>query len=250
MAGGTDRPGRWFSRRRVAGPAMVVLLAGASGRVALAAPVLQVRLAAVTAASGERRGFRRVSCARARSRAARLTAGATRESRAGSATGARPGPTSRSRWTPAVPWPARRSRRSASAATPVCALDSAGAAYRWGGPVGDGTASDSSAVPVAVDTHGALAGKTLVQVGGGGFDACALDSQRAAYCWDNSLFGELGNGFTDHTTVPLPVYAGGSWRARSSSRSASAPKRPAGWTVPARPTAGAGTLTASSATAP
>ena len=60
----------------------------------------------------------------------------------------------------------------ATAQGTTCVLDSSGEAYCWGdnshGQLGDGsfTSSDS---PVAVDTSGALAGKTLTQISGDGF---------------------------------------------------------------------------------
>jgi alpha-tubulin suppressor-like RCC1 family protein len=94
----------------------------------------------------------------------------------------------------------------------VCALDSAGAAYCWGfnqnGGLGDGSTAPSS-VPVAVDTSGVLAGKTLTQISDGGEFACALDRAGAAYCWGNSGYGELGDGSTTHSPVPVAVDTSG-----------------------------------------
>jgi alpha-tubulin suppressor-like RCC1 family protein len=60
------------------------------------------------------------------------------------------------------------------------------------GKLGDGTASSS--VPVAVDTRGVLAGKTLTLITTGGEHTCALDSTGAAYCWGDSSYGEVGDG--------------------------------------------------------
>jgi hypothetical protein len=92
----------------------------------------------------------------------------------------------------------------------VCALDAAGAAYCWGsnnvGQLGDGTTTDSS-IPVAVDTTGPLAGKTLTQITAGGLFACAGDTAGAAYCWGDNSSGELG----DDGTAPdrdAPVLTG------------------------------------------
>src|SRR5450759_2911985 len=66
-----------------------------------------------------------------------------------------------------------------------CAIEG-GKAYCWGGnyvgQLGDGSTTNSS-VPVAVDTSGALAGKTLTQITGSAEATCALDSVGAAYCW-------------------------------------------------------------------
>jgi alpha-tubulin suppressor-like RCC1 family protein len=66
----------------------------------------------------------------------------------------------------------------------TCALDSAGAAYCWGtnyaGALGNGSAVSSSSAPVAVDTGGVLAGKTLTQISASAFHACVLDSAGTA----------------------------------------------------------------------
>jgi len=94
----------------------------------------------------------------------------------------------------------------------TCALDSAGAAYCWGenyyGNLGDGTTADSS-VPEAVNTSGVLAGKTLTAITVGKEHACALDSTGRAYCWGYNGFGELGDGTTIDSSVPLAVDSGG-----------------------------------------
>jgi alpha-tubulin suppressor-like RCC1 family protein len=95
----------------------------------------------------------------------------------------------------------------------TCALDSAGAAYCWGldvdGELGDGGTADHSSVPVAVDAGGALAGKTLTQITAADSHTCALDSAGAAYCWGDNTFGELGDGSTTNSGVPVAVDAGG-----------------------------------------
>src|ERR1035441_6305864 len=94
----------------------------------------------------------------------------------------------------------------------ACAVDTAGAAYCWGynadGELGDGKASDSS-VPVAVDTSGVLAGRALTQVTAGWYSSCALDAAGAAYCWGYNADGELGNGSTVGSTVPVAVDTSG-----------------------------------------
>jgi alpha-tubulin suppressor-like RCC1 family protein len=94
----------------------------------------------------------------------------------------------------------------------TCALDSTGAAYCWGdnpyGELGDGSTTDSS-VPVAVDTSGVLAGKTLTRITTGFYDTCAVDSTGAAYCWGFNNDGELGDGNTTDSSVPVAVDASG-----------------------------------------
>ena len=94
----------------------------------------------------------------------------------------------------------------------ACAVDTAGAPYCWGynadGELGNGKASDSS-VPVAVDTSGVLAGRAITQVTAGWYSSCALDAAGAAYCWGYNADGELGNGSTVGSTVPVAVDTSG-----------------------------------------
>ncbi len=70
------------------------------------------------------------------------------------------------------------------------------------GSLGDGS-TGYSAVPVAVDTSGVLAGKTLTQISAGDYDVCAVDSGGAAYCWGANTGGELGDGSTAASDVPV-----------------------------------------------
>lgn len=96
---------------------------------------------------------------------------------------------------------------AASAGTPGTASSGAGdyyscslkggQAYCWGenyaGQLGDGTTAYSD-VPVAVDTSGVLAGKTLTQLATADATTCALDSSGGAYCWGDNENGQLGDG--------------------------------------------------------
>ena len=91
----------------------------------------------------------------------------------------------------------------------TCAVSRAGAAYCWGGnpdgELGDGTTTDSN-VPVAVDTSGVLAGKTMTQISAGDDNTCAQDSAGADHCWGSNLSGELGDGLTIvQSSVPVAV---------------------------------------------
>jgi hypothetical protein len=109
-----------------------------------------------------------------------------------------------------------------AAAFHTCALDAAGAAYCWGGndfgELGDGSAGGST-VPVAVDTSGVLADKTLTQVAAAGeYHTCALDSTGAAYCWGFNGDGQLGNGSTTDSTVPVAVDMSGVLAGRTLTR--------------------------------
>jgi alpha-tubulin suppressor-like RCC1 family protein len=90
----------------------------------------------------------------------------------------------------------------------TCALDSAGAAYCWGynaaGGLGDGTTADS-AVPVAVDTSGVLAGQSLTMISVGNLSTCAIDEAGNGYCWGAGGVGQLGDGTVTSSTVPVAV---------------------------------------------
>jgi alpha-tubulin suppressor-like RCC1 family protein len=89
-----------------------------------------------------------------------------------------------------------------------CALDGTGAAYCWGyGPDG-GLGNDStttSSVPVAVDTSGALAGRTLTQLSSstGNPHTCAADTTGAFYCWGDNDSGDLGDDSQAQSSVPV-----------------------------------------------
>ena len=94
----------------------------------------------------------------------------------------------------------------------ACALGSNGLAYCWGGnsdgQLGNNTVT-SSRVPVAVSTAGVLSGVTLTQISVGNIFSCALGSTGAAYCWGYNASGQLGNGLTASSSVPVAVTATG-----------------------------------------
>ncbi len=95
----------------------------------------------------------------------------------------------------------------------TCALSSTGAVYCWGfnsdGELGNNSTANSS-VPVAVSTSGALAGLTVTQISAdSGFNACALSSAGAAYCWGRNTDGQLGNNTITSSSVPVAVSMSG-----------------------------------------
>jgi alpha-tubulin suppressor-like RCC1 family protein len=92
----------------------------------------------------------------------------------------------------------------------TCAV-AGGQAYCWGendkGGLGNNSTTDS-AIPVAVDVSGVLAGKTVTSLAGGHLYTCAVaDGQ--AYCWGYNIFGALGNNSGTDSNVPVAVDVSG-----------------------------------------
>jgi len=87
----------------------------------------------------------------------------------------------------------------------VTALTSDGKVYSWGrntnGYLGNGTTEDSP-IPVAVDTSGVLAGKTITAIAVGGGSHYALSADGLVYGWGQNGNGQLGNGTTTGSSVP------------------------------------------------
>ncbi len=92
----------------------------------------------------------------------------------------------------------------------TCAVASA-IATCWGvgtsGRLGNNGTSSSS-VPVAVDTAGVLASKTVTAISAGNAHSCAV-AANAAYCWGLGGNGRLGNNDTTQSNVPVAVYNSG-----------------------------------------
>jgi alpha-tubulin suppressor-like RCC1 family protein len=90
----------------------------------------------------------------------------------------------------------------------VCAVVTGGRVACWGynddGELGDGTTVERHS-PVAVDTSGVLAGKTITQISTGDGHTCALSSAGAAYCWGYNDYGQLGDGTTTERLSPVAV---------------------------------------------
>lgn len=91
----------------------------------------------------------------------------------------------------------------------ACLLASDNKIYCWGwndrGVLGNGT-FDYSAVPVAVDMSGVLAGKTFKSLPEK-FDStmCAIASDDRVYCWGDGFRGLLGDNSTSDSPVPVAV---------------------------------------------
>lgn len=94
----------------------------------------------------------------------------------------------------------------------VCVIASDNKPYCWGsnsyGALG-AAGTTLSYLPIAVDTTGVLANKTIVSLSTETNHVCALDSDGKAYCWGNNGSGRLGNNSTTNSSVPVAVYTGG-----------------------------------------
>ena len=93
------------------------------------------------------------------------------------------------------------------------ALASDGTVYTWGlnqyGQLGNNTTTNSRS-PIAVQAAGTpLVGKTIVQVAAGADHSLALDSDGALYAWGSNAYGQLGNGTTTNSSVPVAVKIAG-----------------------------------------
>jgi alpha-tubulin suppressor-like RCC1 family protein len=92
-----------------------------------------------------------------------------------------------------------------------CALTTAGAVSCWGsnqyGQLGNGAPLDgdaspaSSPVPVAVSDLPS----NIASIGAGYNHSCAVTTGGAALCWGDNANGQLGNGTTTNSSVPVPV---------------------------------------------
>lgn len=105
------------------------------------------------------------------------------------------------------------------------ALAADGTLYAWGagqsGQLGDGHPfylEDAepyfSATPVTVSTA-ALPGKTITAIVAADSRSLALTSDGAVYAWGDGTFGDLGDGQTDSSAVPVAVTMSGALAGKS-----------------------------------
>ena len=79
----------------------------------------------------------------------------------------------------------------------TCGLTSAGVAYCWGLSIGD---LDDDTAPSAVP-----GGLTFATLSAGTYATCAVTTAGVAYCWGGNDNGELGDGTTTDSRVPVKV---------------------------------------------
>lgn len=79
----------------------------------------------------------------------------------------------------------------------------------FGGMIGDGTTDNQRFEPVWVVTTGALNGKNLTQIQTGAVHTCALADDSTVACWGINAQGQLGDGTTIDSLVPIATNTGG-----------------------------------------
>ena len=97
----------------------------------------------------------------------------------------------------------------------VCLIASS-QVFCWGfngqGQLGNATNVAASS-PVAVDTSGVLAGKTVSSISSGSYFSCAIASN-SALCWGSGTSGELGIGISASSNVPMSVLSTGALQGK------------------------------------
>ena len=93
------------------------------------------------------------------------------------------------------------------------ALSMDGKVFSWGwnqnGDLGNGNSSDVN-IPVAVKTEGTpMKGKTISQISSGGIHNLALSMDGKVYAWGDNNNGQLGDGTTNNSNVPVAVKTNG-----------------------------------------
>jgi hypothetical protein len=98
------------------------------------------------------------------------------------------------------------------------ALCADGTLAAWGlnisGQLGNGSTTNSS-VPVLVTQSGTLAGKTVVSVAAGNSHNLVLCSDATLAAWGLNTYGQLGNGNTTNSNIPVLVNQSGLLASKS-----------------------------------
>jgi hypothetical protein len=88
----------------------------------------------------------------------------------------------------------------------ACGLADTGQAYCWSLITGvAGSFDPATAVPAGVDQ----AGRTYASLAVGPRVSCGITRARQVYCWGDNTRGQLGNGSTVSSSIPVPVQQGG-----------------------------------------
>lgn len=88
-----------------------------------------------------------------------------------------------------------------------CVLASDDKAYCWGynagGELGNGTSGTDVSEPTQIKMTGALAGKTIKDIGGGGNAFCVVASDDKVYCWGTGSGALTNTGFSSSSNEPV-----------------------------------------------
>jgi alpha-tubulin suppressor-like RCC1 family protein len=91
----------------------------------------------------------------------------------------------------------------------TCALTEDGTVYCWGddlsGQLGDGFADDNACGVRPYPSAPVSGLGTVVLLRAGGSHSCALDADGSVWCWGANGSGQLGNGNTTSSSVPVRV---------------------------------------------
>ena len=100
---------------------------------------------------------------------------------------------------------------SAGSRSHIIAIDTEGKVYTWGynyyGQLGDGTTKGKSA-PVCISniSENILNGKKIVQISAGKYYCtAAVDEDSKVYTWGYNYYGQLGDGTTTNSNVPICI---------------------------------------------
>lgn len=69
---------------------------------------------------------------------------------------------------------------------------------------GNGSMTNSG-TPQPITVSGALGGRTVTNIIGGGFHSCVIDSNGDPYCWGKNDESQLGDGTSNNSNVPVAV---------------------------------------------
>jgi uncharacterized repeat protein (TIGR02543 family) len=107
----------------------------------------------------------------------------------------------------------------ASGENHALALSADGLLFTWGWnnnlQLGNGSTVDYTNVPVAVDMTGVLAGKTVVALGTGNMHNQVVTSDGQIFTWGYGEEGQLGNGGTTNSGVPVAVDMNGALASKT-----------------------------------
>lgn len=88
----------------------------------------------------------------------------------------------------------------------VALLGDTGCAMSAGGPIRCSSARYSDSI---TSDMGPLAGKTIIDLSGDSYTACAISGTYDAYCWGDNSSAAVGDNTTTDRSVPTAVYKGG-----------------------------------------